>query len=86
MVNATLSRGQESIDIPLQEEGGEILLSATFGKPELDVRESGGTILPRINDRWSGIQNFQLVGKLFDYDTAHDLVDMVKTASTDQLE
>ena len=86
MVNATLSRGQESIDIPLQEEGGEILLSATFGKPEVDVRESGGTLDPRTNDRFSSLQNFQLVGKLFDYDTAHDLVDMVKTASTDPLE
>jgi len=86
MAVATLSRGQESIDIPLQEEGGEILLSATYGDPEIDIRTSGGTLDPRVNSRWSGVENYQLVGKLYDYETAHDLADMVKTASTDPLE
>ena len=86
MVNATLSRGQESIDIPLQEEGGEILLSATFGSPNTTIHETGGTIEPRLNDRWSGLENYQLVGKLYDYETAHDLADMVKGSSDKPLE
>lgn len=86
MVNATLSRGATSVDIPLQEEGGEILVSASFGKPEVQVRESGGTLNPRTIDQWSGLQNFQLVGKLFDYQTSHDLADLVKSASTTPLE
>ena len=86
MVNATLSRGQESIDIPLQEEGGEILLSATYGKPNSTIRDNGGTLNPRVTDNWSGLVNYQLAGKLFDYETAHDLADMVKSASDTLLE
>ncbi len=86
MVSVTLSRGTTSVDIPLQEERGEQLLTSTFGKPEVQVRESGGTILPRVQDQWSGLQNFNIVGKLFDYQTTHDLADLVKSASTDSLE
>jgi len=86
MAVATLSRGNNSVDIELVEEGGTALVSSTFGKPEVQVRSSGGTIDPRINDRWSGIQNFQLVGKLFSYSTSHDLADIIKTASTTALE
>jgi hypothetical protein len=86
MASVTLSRGSTSIDIPLVEESGEQLLSTTFGKPEVQVRESGGTINPRVIDQWSGLESFTLVGKLFDYQTSHDLADLVKTASTDPLE
>lgn len=86
MAVATLTRGSTSIDIPLEEEGGEILVASTFGKPEVQVRQSGGTINPRINDRWSGIQTFELTGKFFDYATTHDLADLLKSASTDALE
>ncbi|QAS68874.1 hypothetical protein HFTV1-gp41 [Haloferax tailed virus 1] len=86
MVDATLSRGGTSVDIPLVEEGGEILLSSTFGKPEVNVRKSGGSLNPRVIDSWSGLQTFQLVGKLYDYSTSHQLADLVKTASTTPLE
>ena len=86
MAVATLSRGNTTIEIPLEKESGEILLSTTFGKPEVNVRESGGTLNPRVNDRWSGLESFQLVGKLFDYQTTHDLADLIKSASTDPLE
>jgi len=86
MATATLTRGQESIDIRLIEEGGTQLVSSTFGKPEVNVRESGGTPNPRVIDQWSGLQNITLVGKLYDHATSHDLADMVKTASTTPLE
>jgi hypothetical protein len=86
MASVTLSRGSTSIDIPLVEESGEQLLSTTFGKPEVQVRQSGGTLNPRVIDQWSGLESFTLVGKLFDYQTSHDLADLVKTASTDPLE
>lgn len=86
MAVATLSRGGTSIDIQLVEEGGTQLVSASFGKPELQVRESGGTLSPRITDNWSGLQNFTLVGKLFDYATSHNLADLIKSASLDPLE
>jgi hypothetical protein len=85
MAEATLSRGGTSVDIQLEEESGEILLSATFGKPNLNVRESGGTINPRTIDNWSGLENYQLVGKLYDYGTTHELADLVKSGSTDPL-
>jgi hypothetical protein len=85
MVVATLSRGSASIELPLVESGGEILVARSFGKPEVNVRESGGTLNPRVNDRWSGIESIELVGKLFDYATVHDLTDLIKSASTDPL-
>ena len=86
MAVATLTRGSTSIEIPLQEEGGEILVSSSFGKNEVDIRRSGGTLDPRTNDRWSGLQNFEIAGKLFDYETSHDLADLIKSASTEPLE
>ena len=86
MVNATLSRGGTSIDIPLVEEGGTLLVSSSFGKNEVDIRRSGGTLDPRVNDQWSGLQNFEIVGKFFDYGTSHDLADLIKSASTEPLE
>ena len=86
MAVATLTRGNDSIEIPLQEEGGEILVSSTFGKPEVDIRQSGGTLNPRSQDQFSGLQNFEIAGKLFDYDTSHDLADLIKSASTESLE
>ena len=86
MAVATLARGNDSIEIPLQEEGGEILVSSSFGKNEVDIRPSGGTLDPRTNDRWSGLQNFEIAGKLFDYETSHDLADLIKSASTEPLE
>ena len=61
-------------------------MSTSFGKPELEVRKSGGTLNPRINDRWSGLESYTLVGKLYDYQTTHDLADLVKSASTTPLE
>lgn len=81
MASVTLSRGSMSIEIPLEEQAGEILLSSSFGKPEVNIRENGGTLNPRVQDQWSGIQTFELVGKLYDYQTTHDLADIVKTAS-----
>ena len=85
MVAVTLSRNGTSIDVPLQEEAGEQLIATSFGNPETQVRKSGGSLNPRVQDQWSGLQNFSLVGKLFDYQTSHDLADLIKSASTDPL-
>jgi len=85
MASVTLSRGNTSVDLPLVEERGTNLIAATFGKPEIQVRESGGTLNPRVNDRWSGLENYQLVGKLYDYQASHTLADLIKTASTTPL-
>jgi hypothetical protein len=39
-----------------------------------------------VTDNFSGLQGVQLVGRLFDYQTSHDLADLVKSASLDPLE
>jgi hypothetical protein len=85
MSSVTLSRGGTSIDIPLLAESGTELLTSTFGKPEVQVRSSGGTLDPRIVDQWSGLQTFTLAGQLFDYDKARELADLVKSADTEPL-
>lgn len=85
MASVTLSRGTTSIEIPLEEEAGEQLLATTFGKPEVQVRDSGGTLNPRVQDRWSGLESYSLVGKLYDHQTTHDLADLIKSASGDAL-
>ena len=86
MAVATLTRGSTSIDIRLEEEGGEQLLSTSFGKPEIQTRDNGGTLNPRTQDQFSSIENYELRGKLFDYQTAHGLADLIKSASGDALE
>jgi hypothetical protein len=86
MTDVTLSRGSDSISFPLVEEGGEILAARTFGKPEVNVRASGGTLNPRVNDRWSGTESLKIVGKIFEPQTAHNLADLIKSSSLDPLE
>lgn len=81
MAVVTLSRGATSVDIELVEEAGEQLLATSFGKPGLNVHDNGGTINPRIQDRWSAMENYELRGKLYSYADAHALADLVKSAS-----
>jgi hypothetical protein len=86
MAVVTLTRGGTSVDIELVEEGGEQLLSTSFGKPEINVRDNGGTLNPRTQDQFSALENYELRGKLFNYATAHDLADLIKSASGTPLE
>lgn len=79
MASVTLTRDGESIDIRVVEEAGESLLSTTFGKPEVQVRNSGGSLNPRVTDEFSAMENYNLVGKLFDHAKSHALADMVKS-------
>lgn len=85
MAVVTLTRGNTSVEIELVEEGGEQLLATSFGKPNTDIRERGGTLNPRTLDAWSALENYELRGKLYDYGTSHDLADVIKTASGDPL-
>jgi hypothetical protein len=83
MASVTLSRGSQSVSIPLVEEGGTPLFISDWGKPQLNVRESGGTLNPRTIDQFSGNLNFNVVGRLFDYQTSHELADLIKTCDPD---
>jgi hypothetical protein len=85
MTDVTLSRAGTSVSFPLVEEGGEILAARTFGKPEVRVRSSGGSLNPRVQDNFSGLESVEVVGKIFDLSTAHDLADLIKSSSVDPL-
>lgn len=79
-VNATLSQGNTSIDLPLLEESGEVLLSVDYGKPNLVTHDAGGFDFPRIQDQWSGSETYNLVGKFVGdsaYQDAIDLIDLI---------
>ena len=82
-MNVTLSRGSTSVSIPLVEESGEQLITKSLGKPNLRVEESGGTDFPRTQDQWSGLQNYSIVGRVFDYADAHTLADLLSSADPD---
>lgn len=81
MVDATLSRGGTSIDIPLVERGGDLLLANDVGKPELTLRK-GGELNPRFDDRYSGLQTLTLNGQYQSstaYDDAISLANFIKS-------
>lgn len=82
-MNVTLSRGSTSVSIPLVEESGEQLITKSLGKPNLRLRDSGGTNFPRTQDQWSGLQNYSIVGRVFDYTDAHTLADLLSSADPD---
>jgi len=82
-MNVTLSRGSTSVSIPLVEESGEQLITKSLGKPNLRLRDSGGTDFPRTQDQWSGLQNYSIVGRVFDYADAHTLADLLSSADPD---
>lgn len=79
-VNATLSQGTTSVSLPLLAPGGDILLSTDFGKPNLITHE-GGTLFPRTQDSWSGLEQYNVLGRFRGsnaYQDARDLVDLVQ--------
>lgn len=78
-MNVTLRRGNTSVDIPLLEQGGSPLFVADFGKPNQSIYEKGGTLDPRIQDNWSGLTNYNIVGRLNSYTEANTLADLVKS-------
>jgi len=86
MAQVTLSRGSTSVDIELVEESGTQLLSTSFGKPNAETRDNGGTQNPRIQDQFSALINYEFQGKLFNYQDAHALADLIKSASATALE
>lgn len=77
MVSVTLSRGSTSVEIPLKQESGTPLISADYGKPNLNVQDGGGTLYPRTVDQWSQGLNYTLQGIIDDYSTTHELADLV---------
>jgi len=79
-MDATLSRGGTTVNVPLVQGSQSPLLSRTTGKPHLTIRTTGAAD-PYFNDNYSGIQSFNLVGRFAGsaaFDDAITLADMLK--------
>lgn len=83
MAEATLSRGSTSVTLPLIETGGSPVCSVDFGKPNLEIQNSG-LLSPRHIDQWSGLEQYTLLGRFTDssaYSDAITLMDLIKSHS-----
>jgi hypothetical protein len=80
-MNVTLSRGTTSLDLPLLDEGGNPLFSTDFGLPFANIRDTGGSVNPRAEDRWSAQINHTINGR-FDgsnaFSNARTLAELIK--------
>lgn len=81
-VTATLSQGNDSVDLPLLAPGGDVLTATDYGKPHLITHNVGGSLFPRTQDQWSGLQQLNVLGIFRGtdaYTDARDLVDLVQS-------
>lgn len=82
-MDATLSRGSTTINIPLLGESQDPLVNVDFGKPEIQIQQTGAAE-PRAMDQWSGVEQINLLGKYTTssaYQNAIDLAQLVKEYS-----
>lgn len=83
MVDATLSRGSESVTIPLIEEAGTPVISRDVGKPNQQLHTTG-RLDPRSQDQWSVLEAYTLIGTFTGssaYQDARDVQDLIKSHS-----
>jgi hypothetical protein len=80
-LQATLSRGSESVSVPILDESGTPLISRSFGKPNLNIRSTGAPNPRAGQDVRSGSETLTITTRLYDYETALDLADLVKAHS-----
>lgn len=83
-MKATIERGGTSVEIPLLEPNSRTqVVSRDVGKPNLNIRDTG-TINPRHDDFWSGVEQYTLTGKFTDndaYQKAITLCDLIKSGN-----
>jgi hypothetical protein len=82
MAEATLSRGNTSVSLPLRaDSSGTPICVRSIGKPNLNIQETG-SINPRFIDQWSGLEQYTLSGR-FDgsnaFSDAITLTDLIKS-------
>jgi hypothetical protein len=84
MTTATLDRDGTTVEIELlTDSSGTPLVSRDFGKPNLQIQETG-SINPRFIDAWSGLEQYTITGKFIDsnaYTDAISLMDLIKSNS-----
>jgi len=83
-MNVTVRRDTTEVDIPLLEQGGAPLFVVDFGKPNQTIYDKGGTLDPRVQDNWSGLVNYNIVGRLDSYADAITLADLIKSNVPDE--
>lgn len=81
-MDATISRGGTTVNLPLVASGSGVpLVSVDSGKPSLEIQPSGA-LQPRHQDQWSGLETYTLLGR-FTSSTAYsdviELVDLIKS-------
>lgn len=80
-MKATLSRGGESVDVPLVEDtSGAPIAIRGVGKPNLQIKNTG-SVNPRFSDIFSGLDQYTLVGRFVGsaaYEDALTLADFMK--------
>jgi len=85
MVVATLTRGGQTVELPLLDVGGTPLLISDFGKPEAQLRTGGGSLDPRVQDQYSGSHTINLIARYVTsdaYERAIELCDFLKSDSS----
>lgn len=79
-MEATLTRGSTEVTIPLLGESQDPIVNVDFGKPELQIQQTGASD-PRAMDQWSGVESYNLLGKYTTsnaYQNAIDLAELIK--------
>jgi len=76
------------VSFPIQGEAGEPLVSPDFGKPHLDLYESGRLDPIPQSDQWNGLENYTIATTLLGsdaYKTARQLADHIKSPQAGSL-
>lgn len=84
MVSVTISRGGTSVDVPVLSTGGQPLINANVGKPNLNIQNTG-SINPRSSDFWSGFESYTITGAFTGsnaYSNAVTLADLIKSGDS----
>lgn len=82
MAKATVSVGNQSVEIQLIQEGQGNTFISDLGKPNTQLHQAGGRAFPIPQDNFSGLQNFTLSGRLVSdsaYSDAITLVDILES-------
>jgi len=79
--NATLTRGSESVTIPIKDDAGTPLVSRSFGAPNHDIEVVGEPDPRQTFDNASRAETIAIETRLFDTTTILDLADLIKAHS-----
>lgn len=82
-MDATLSRGSTEVSIPILGEAQDPVVNVDFGKPEIQIQQTGASD-PRAMDQWSGVEQYTILGKLTSanaHQNAINIAELIKAYS-----